>query len=67
MTEDHSDDDAPYGTPGIFDSRPSSSALRTELSKQDTADDCDGDGEDDTPYGPGIFDKPVPWSRNPAS
>jgi hypothetical protein len=60
MTEDHSDDDAPYGTPGIFDSRPSSSALRTELSKQDTADDCDGDGEDDTPYGPGIFDKPVP-------
>jgi hypothetical protein len=69
MTEDNSDDDnddAPYGTPGIFDSRPSSSALRTELSKQDATDDGDGHGhghghgEDDTPYGPGIFDQPIP-------
>jgi hypothetical protein len=57
-----SDDDAPYGVPGIFDSHPSPSALRTESSKQDTTDDFDGDGdgEDDTPYGPGIYDKPIP-------
>jgi hypothetical protein len=44
--DDSSDDDAPYGTPGIFDDQPLL-ALRTELSEQDTTDDGDGDGDGD--------------------
>jgi hypothetical protein len=65
IADDNNDDDAPYGTPGIFDDQ-SLLALRTELSGQDTTDngdsdgDGDGDGDDSIPSGTGIFDKPTP-------
>jgi hypothetical protein len=61
IADDNSDDDAPYGAPGIFDDHPSP-VVRTKSSQQDTANDGDGNGEDDgdVPYGPGIYDKPTP-------
>lgn len=65
IADDNSDDDAPHGTPGIFDDQPLL-ALRTELSEQDTTDDGDGngdgdgDGDDNIPSGTRIFDKPTP-------
>jgi hypothetical protein len=59
IADDNSDDDAPYGAPGIFDDQPLL-ALRTELSEQDTTHDGDDDDDDNIPSGTGIFDKPTP-------
>jgi hypothetical protein len=55
---DNSDDNVPYGTPGLFDDQPSLK-VQTDPGEQDVPDSDSDKIEDDVPYGPGVFDRPL--------
>jgi hypothetical protein len=55
---DNSDDNVPYGTPGLFDDQPSLN-VQTDPGEQDVPDSDSDNIEDDVPYGPGLFDRPL--------
>ena len=60
--DENSDDDVPYGAPGLFDDQPSAAA-QANFNSQDTPQSDGNDSEDDVPYGPGLFDRPLSASR----
>jgi hypothetical protein len=60
ISDDNSDDDVPYGVPGLFDDQ-------TESSKQEMPESDSDNIEDDVPYGPGLFDRPSPAPRTGCS
>jgi len=58
---DNSDNDVPYGAPGIFDQP--SPGVETSSSKRDTPDSDIDDIENDVPQGSGLFDTPLAVSE----
>jgi hypothetical protein len=62
FADDNSDDDVPYGAPGLFDDQ-SSAAAQANCNGEDVAENDDNDSEDDVPYDPGLFDRLLPAPR----
>lgn len=60
--DDNSEDDVPYGAPGLFDDQ-TSSAAQANCNGEDVAGNDGHDSEDDVPYGSGLFDRPLPGSQ----